>query len=145
MDTFDKVGQFFNSVSEARRNPKRAIIFIIFMIALGLTIYFTLVKGKKTTTTTTTPPTATPEFFRRRALHMRQSGMNGEMQQMQKIDPSGLGIQLGALEKWHLGGYVSPACYRLANEGSMTAGSFSDLVSCLQRDNNQAQINNLNV
>ena len=74
--------------------------------------------------------------------------MNGEMQQMQqmqKIDPSGLGIQLGALEKWHLGGYVSPACYRLAMEGSMTAGSFSDLVSCLQRDNTQAQINNLNV
>ena len=136
MDTFDKVGQFFNSVTEVRRRPKRAIIFILFMIAIGVTVYFTLVRGKDKKA-----PAATAEFYRRRALHMRQS----EQQQMRKMDPSGLGIELGALEKWHLGGFVSPACYRLAAEGPMEAGSFSDLVSCLQRDNDQAQINNLNV
>ena len=64
---------------------------------------------------------------------------------LSKFNVKCLLVQLGALEKWHLGGYVSPACYRLANEGAMSAGSFSDLVSCLQRDNDQAQINNLNV
>ena len=60
-------------------------------------------------------------------------------------DPSAMGLELGALEKWHQSGYVSRSCYNKAHTNAMTGEGFADLVSCLQGDIMRPAINNLNV